>query len=93
VTYEDGQEDKAYEPWKTVEVDLGECMPSERFAKTVKPCSSPEEKYAPFNGCGIKNWRRFIVANRNDRRNPINGKSMSVRNDTRPLDSDIRIWA
>ncbi|MFC4183490.1 hypothetical protein [Saccharococcus thermophilus] len=44
VTYEDGQEVKAYELGSSVESILGKCIPLERFAKTVKPFSSLEEK-------------------------------------------------
>jgi putative transposase len=55
VTYEDGQKATAYKPGSFVGIDPGEFPPSARFAKTGKPSSSPEEKYAPFTGCGIKN--------------------------------------
>jgi hypothetical protein len=54
VTYEDGQKAKAYKPGSSVGVDPGEIPPSARFAKTGKPSSAREEKYAPCTGCGIK---------------------------------------
>jgi len=62
------------------ELILEKYTPSACFAKTDKPSSSREEKYALFTGCGIKNWRSGV--NPNVKKDPVNGKSMSGRHNT-----------
>jgi hypothetical protein len=82
VKYEDGQKAKAYKSGFSVGVDLGEVHTIGAFCENGQALLITEEKYAPFTDCGIKNWRRSSVANRNVKRDRADGKSMSGRNNT-----------